>query len=408
VLAGLPGLRDLGKGSVMTSRFTAALSVSLWSLGIVACGASNDPAKGNRDLSGTGGAAPSDNPCGLNTNYDGDENCILPPREGEGLQLHVGPASYDDPEIINAQDASGNYLWLMMPGDERTQCYHMVSPNDAGVYYFKQQYRMRTGSHHMIVRNSTNTSTEPGWMPCSGGIVGAIGGTQHVIEDLPPGGIVAPEDEGLGRGMDPHTPLDIQLHFYNAVDVPRLREVWVNFLYKPKAEIITNLGMLGGFVRGLNVPPGTQTTVSNVCTAEQAIPVATDAAPARVVTLFGHAHTHNRRFVVYYDKKDGSEEVVYDSYDGAEAPTYTYNTIAENPQADPTARRSGGRSGLLTLAPGEQLKFACDIVNDTTFTFTGANEVNTDEMCNLFGSFAGLGFPCFDVSTLTPPKPAMP
>ena len=289
----------------------------------------------------------------------------------------------------------------------------MVTPNDATEYYFKQQYRMRTGSHHMIVQNSTNTSTTAAWAPCQGGIVGAIGGTQHVIEDLPPGGNVAPEDEGLGRALSPHSPIDIQLHFYNTTDKPRLREVWVNWLYKPKAEVTTNLGMLGGFVvkrdaAGNRLPLAlahTQATVGNVCKAEQAIPAATSTTPARIVTLFGHAHTHNTRFVVYKDKADGSSDVVYDSYDGAEAPTYTYDTLVQNPVPDPANRKSGGTSGLLLLSPGEQLRFSCDINNDTDFDFLGANEVNTDEMCNLFGSVAGAGFPCFDLSKVTTPKP---
>jgi hypothetical protein len=113
------------------------------------------------------------------------------------------------------------------------------------------------------------------------------------------------------------------------------------------------------------------------------------------VTLFGHAHTHNTRFAVWHDKADGSSELVYDSYEGAEAPTYTYNTVVQNPVADPEARLTGGKSGLLTLAPGEQLRYSCDIDNTTDFTFYGRNEVNTDEMCNLFGSVQGLGFPCF-------------
>lgn len=393
----------------------------LTALGTVACGSGastpTGAASGPSDGADSGGGEPT-NPCGLHTIYDGDENCILPPAPEDGLQLHVGPSSYDDPDVINAVGADGKPLWLMEPGDERTNCFHMVTPNDTGVYYFKQQYRMRTGSHHMIVSNSTNTSTTAEWTPCQGGIVGAIGGTQHVIEDLPPGGNVAPEDEGLGRGLDPHSPIDIQLHFYNTTDKPRLREVWVNWLYKPKAEVTTNLGMLGGFVTKRDPVTGqrlplvlahTQATIGNVCTAEQAIPAATSAAPARIVTLFGHAHTHNTRFVVYKDKADGSSDVVYDSYDGAEAPTYTYDTLVQNPVADPVNRKSGGSSGLLLLAPGDQLRFSCDINNDTDFDFMGQNEVNTDEMCNLFGSVAGAGFPCFDLSKYTPPKPpAMP
>ncbi len=34
----------------------------------------------------------------LHTQYAGDENCILPPDPEEGLQMHVAPADYDNPD----------------------------------------------------------------------------------------------------------------------------------------------------------------------------------------------------------------------------------------------------------------------------------------------------------------------
>ena len=347
----------------------------------------------------TGMDPPVDQSCGLNTGYLGDENCILPPPVDEGLQFHVGPSSYDDPDVINARDAQGRYLWLMEPGTERTSCYHVVSPNTEQRYYFEQQYRMRYGSHHMIIQGSTNMTGVEGWMPCEGSLIQAIGGTQRLVEDVPPGGAVAPEDAGLGRVIEPATSLDIQLHFYNSTEELTLREVWVNFWYKPSEEVTTNLGMLGGFVYPMNVLPGETVTVGNECLQSQAIP-ATD--PVRVVTLFGHAHTHNTRFAVWHDKIDMTSELVYDSYDGAEAPTFFYNTVVQNPAPNPEMLVTGAKSGQLLLRPGEQLRYACDITNNTTFTFTGGNEVETDEMCNLFGSVAGLGFPCFNLSGAAP------
>jgi hypothetical protein len=170
--------------------------------------------------------------------------------------------------------------------------------------------------------------------------------------------------------------------------------VWVNYIAKPADEVKMNLGMLGAFT-SMNVAPHTTATISGACKSEQAIGA---GDLPRVVSLFGHAHSHNKRFVVNYDKADGTSEVIYDSYDGAEAPTYVYNSLVQIPVADPVARRSGGRSGLLTLAPGEQLSFHCDVVNDTDVTFHGTNEVFNDEMCHLFGAVAGLGFPCFNLN----------
>jgi hypothetical protein len=61
---------------------------------------------------------------------------------------------------------------------------------------------------------------------------------------------------------------------------------------------------------------------------------------------------------------------------------------------NPDTQQTGATSGQLLLHPGDSLKYTCDIVNDLNITLTFKEEVYTGEMCNLFGSVAGLGFPC--------------
>lgn len=360
-------------------------------------------------------AAPA-NPCGLHTTFAGDENCILAPATEEGVQLHVGPSSYDDPNVINAVGADGKPIWLMEPGDERTQCYRLITPNADAHHYFRQQYRMRKGSHHMIIMAAAaNDGTPEGWWAPTGGVgqqfcgnlIQSIGGTQSIVEDLPPGGVVAPEDQGLARELTAHQPLDMQLHFYNTSDEVHLREVWVNFYYKPDSEVTQNLGMLGGFTSMDSDPTGGYScgqyhcfkagvtgTVTGQCLSSQAIA----PHPVRVVTLFGHAHVHNKRFAVYHETASGGSELIYDSYDGPNAPTFTYDSVVKNPVPNPTQHITGAASGQLLLQDGDKLRFTCDIVNDTQNDFYGLNEVQNDEMCHLFGSVAGAGFPCFNLT----------
>jgi hypothetical protein len=361
----------------LASLFVSSLTI-LAPLGSVACGSSVEDGKTTSTAQG------NSNPCGIHTSFAGDELCIPAPAENVGMQMHVGPPSYDNPDSE----------WIMQPGEEKTQCYHMYSPNTEDIFYFKQQYRMRTGSHHMIIMTSSDTTSPEGWGPCKAALTSAIGGTQRIVEDYPPGGKVAPEDEGLAKQVAAHTPFDVQLHFYNSSTKPTLREVWVNLLYVDKASVKTNLGMLGGFAP-VQVPPHTSATAGGVCNSADAFP----ANDIRVVSLFGHAHTHNKRFAVYHQFADGTpDELVYDSYEGAEAPQYVYSTAVENPAMDPEGKQTGATSGDLVLHAGEALKFQCDIVNDLNITLTGQNEVFTAEMCNLFGSVAGLGFPCFKLN----------
>lgn len=384
-----------------------AVLAAVFLLGNAACSSSDDtggtepidtnpdPGAGGSGGGGTVTPPPAENPCGLDTNFAGDDVCIPPPAEGEGFQLHVGPESYDDPDVIGAVDAEGRPLWTMNPGEERTQCYRMLTPNTETVYYFKQQYRMRPGSHHLIIA-STNPDVELGWGPCEGSIVGAIGGTQHAVEDYPPNLEVAPEDQGLARGVYPASPLDFQLHYFNATEAPTLREVWVNFLFEDPADVTMNLGMMGGFAP-VNVRPHETVTTGSECRFEQAI-LTPEQSEARVLSLFGHAHAHNTRFAVWKDAADGTSQLVYDNYEWEESPQFFYNTLVQNPVPDPATRTSGASSGILSLVAGERLRFECEITNDLEITLRSSNEVFTGEMCNLFGSFVGPGFPCFDLN----------
>ena len=125
-----------------------------------------------------GAVISAENPCGLDTDYPGNENCIVAPAPDEGLQLHIGPSSYDDPDVINAVGADGKPVWLMEPGTERTQCYHLITPNAEERFYFKQQYRMRKGSHHMIIMNGSETRDVVA--PDGGTVLGPDGGAVQV------------------------------------------------------------------------------------------------------------------------------------------------------------------------------------------------------------------------------------
>lgn len=365
------------KDEKMTHRASMIGAIAVAALGSAACGSpdTTEPAPSSKTAAG--------NACGIHSSFAGDDNCIPAPAADVGLQLHIGPKDYDNPDD----------LWVMQPGEENVQCYHLTTPNSDAFYYYQSQYRMRPGSHHMIIATSTDTTAPEGWGNCSvTALAGAIGGTQHTVEDFPTDGKVAPEDQGLGRKIDANTPLDIQLHFYNATSKPTLREVWVNFIYKPASEVTQPLGgIIGPSV--VNVAPHTSAVVTGTCDESNAI-VPAGADGERIVSLFGHAHWHNERFAVFRVKADSSEDVVYDSYEGAEAPTYVYNSVIENPVSDAATRTSGAISGDFVLHAGESLRWECDIKNDLNITLTGQNEAFTGEMCILFGAVVGQGFPC--------------
>ena len=85
---------------------------------------------------------PTGGPCDLDSGFPGDDMCIPPPRAGEGIQLHVGPASYTDRAVLEP--------WLLEGGQENVKCF-VARVKEGGFYYLRQENRMRPGSHHMLI-----------------------------------------------------------------------------------------------------------------------------------------------------------------------------------------------------------------------------------------------------------------
>lgn len=341
-----------------------------------ACGGSS---KSDAATSGAeNGGDPTANPCGLDTGYDGDERCILPPDPAEGFQLHVGPVDHDDTEEIAK--------FLLDPNEETTECYYVKTANTEDVFYQRRSYRMRPGSHHLILKKS-DTARDDGWGECPPGLGAAIGGTQRAVVDYPDGDL-APEDVGLASTIGANTQVAAELHFYNTSETPILREIWANFYYMAEADVkekLYGVALIGGL--GMAIEPGKVENVTNSCP--------NDLEGRRIVSLQGHAHAHTTRFSVWKHHGTDPRELVYEMFDWADPASLQYNSVVKNPASDPAAATAGGHTGQLFLAAGDQLEWECEVDNDSSVTLTFANEVNTAEMCNLFGSTLKSTIACF-------------
>ena len=202
----------------MMLRFTVSFCVTSLALAALGCSGSDGsgPASGNPPDPG-----PSSKGCGLNTGWAGDEYCILPPPEDQGFQVHYGPSDYaDEAEVAK---------YLIAPGIDTNIFEPKTASNNQDVYFYKREYRMRRGSHHLIVSAGG-----------VGSILGAgrrLGGSQNVIKDNPTGQL-PPENVGIGMPLSALSPLTLNLHHFNPTEEPLLREAWVNFWYVD-ASIVT-------------------------------------------------------------------------------------------------------------------------------------------------------------------------
>jgi hypothetical protein len=323
----------------------------------------NEPGPGE-ELGDPGGPEIALDECGLATNYRGDEYCILPPPEAEGFQIHYGPTDYDDPDDVAP--------YLLAPGDESNLFEPAVSGNTSDVFFYRRQYRMRPGSHHLIVSESSGGTTS------FTGLGRRLGGSQNVAKDTPTR--EAPENAGLGMPLVAEAPLSLNLHHFNGSGEPILREAWVNFWYVDEAEVVNEAQEMFLWAQGTSVAPGSTLNVTGHWDID---------ADGRVLTMYGHRHSNTPRFTAYH-VRDGSRTLVYDDFDWVEPAVFEFNSVTENPTPDAERLRSGAISGPFELLQGDALEWECEIVNERDYTISfGQNEAESSEMCILVGDAIG-------------------
>ncbi|MDD9968690.1 MAG: hypothetical protein OXR73_20785 [Myxococcales bacterium] len=311
------------------------------------------------------------NPCGIDSGFPGDEFCILPPAEGEGFQIHIGPDDYADPAEIAK--------YTIEPGEEFNNSVLGHIPVDEDVFFNRITVQLRPGSHHWISSVVEGRPEERVYngTDCEGARqIGSVGGGQNLIYDNPPGGVPAPENEGLGRELRGDSSLCMNLHAYNVTEQTQLREMWINVYTAPEAEVTQRagrIGIVGGL--GMAVPPGEKETITYTETFDR---------PGRIIQLYGHRHAWTPRFAVWLN-----DELIYDSWDWYESIVYNYDSLTMNPPINSDAKVDGAISGMLEVKAGDQLKFSCFVENDSDITMRWANSLYGGEMCNLWGTTVG-------------------
>jgi hypothetical protein len=295
--------------------------------------------------------------CGLKTKWAGDEYCINPPPADKGFQMHIGPSNYDNPEA----------KYILQPGGELTESFTTTSGNDKDVYYYWRQYRMRPGSHHLIINGGT-------------GVGHRIGGSSNMAKDNPEGGVIAPENKGVGMPLPAHSPINNSLHYFNVTDKPIIKEVWVNFWYRDKAEVTEPTLEVFSMLQ-MGIQPGQHVLKHGSCNI---------TTSGRMLTAYGHVHSHNKRFSVWRTR-GGKKELVHNAFDWEHPNVSEYSSTVMNPMLQPGM--DGGFSGVLDLKAGDVVEFECDILNDTNSVFLGANEATDDEMCIMIGDTVGASVP---------------
>lgn len=315
------------------------------------------------------------------TQWRGDEFCILPPPPELGLQMHVGPSDYDDEAEVKP--------FLLEPGAEVNTNYYMKAPIDEPKHYYRTSWRMRDGSHHLIV-NTLPFERPDGWESSTNGsaelgLGTGFGGSQRTDTDRPQGTLEVPaENQGIGGEITARQQFRFNLHHMNRFEQTILREVWMNVWYMRPEEVTKPMqGMtILGNPADVRIPDGQHRLLHYKSTV---------TGNPRVITLLGHRHANTDRFGIWIEKKSGQRISAYESFEYADMPVYQYDSVSQNPAPDIEKRQDGGHTGVLLLDEGDELHFVCDINNQSGVTLRFVNELFTGEMCIVFGSMTGAG-----------------
>jgi hypothetical protein len=297
--------------------------------------------------------------CGLRTAFKGDEYCINAPPSDKGFQVHVGPSDYENPGTE----------YIVQPGEENVVTMTDTSDNATDIKYYYRQYRMRPGSHHLIL--SANGRR--------------LGGTQNLAKDNPDFGEIPPENMDVGMSLAARTPVSFNMHYYNFTEKPIIREVWVNFWYKDAADVKQVANEIFSMTSVTPAVAHSHVVVGASC------PITGDG---RVLTIYGHRHLSTPRFSVWRTRA-GQKELILEDYDPEHPTVLELNSLTKNTAPNPAMKTAGGWSGILDLKVGDTLDFECEIINMTDKNFRGANEAQDDEMCILVGDSVGAAIPAF-------------
>jgi len=298
--------------------------------------------------------------CNLNTGFAGDEYCILPPPPDKGFQLHIGPEDYNN---VDAR-------FLLNPGDETTNDFQGASTNVDRKHFYYRQFRSRPGAHHNIISLTTGGGF---------GMGRRIGTSNNLSEDSPKGGIIAPENTGVGIPLEANSAINVSLHSINTTDKPQLREIWVNFWYRDEAQVTEEVEQM--FQTGSTtfaIQPGQETTLGPFrCNIQ---------GDGRMLWFYGHRHASNLRFSATRIRGE-QRELFYQGLYWEEPIVLEYSSTVANVVPGPMTE--GGHTGIFDMRQGDTIEWECLVKNTTDQVIRFANETFTGEMCIMDAELVG-------------------
>jgi hypothetical protein len=329
--------------------------------------------------------------CAANSGHPGDGAALCVPGPDEGIQVHFGPATYDDPAEVEK--------YMLAPGGESYDCAFDKTPNLTGRYFGQYVARARPGAHHVQMTYAAAGDTTPAktTRTCNLGadLIGTVSTFIAIAQspelDIPNLSIPRPaaaadagglDFEGSAAPMDADRMLQLLAHFLNTSSDPLLKEAWFNFYFRDVADVKAALYTISLISGGISVPPHSKA----VFRRSSATTIDRD-----VKYLQGHSHVGNDRLSIWHAPAGAAaDRKLYESYDPLEPPNLEFSPFVHNPAPDRATSTPGGISGAFTLKAGDSLVWECEFNNQTNSVVGdgGPNPKGFGQMCYVYGAFA--------------------
>ena len=313
--------------------------------------------------------------CRVESPFEGNDTCLLPPPADRGLQIHVGPSRYDDPAELAA--------WVIEPGEEMIDdCWSFHTPNDADAVYAEWEFSARPGFHHTLNTLYGAEVADGAFEACRDN----AGPDGAAVADLPAAhrhriarNALAPENAGVGWSLPARAPAQARMHHFNFTDQPLLREFWMN-LYFPSSTP-------ADLARPLRASGGVDWVIEPQAELIERFEWPIDAS-GRLLSLTGHTLPGTLRLSAWLRRASGERVQILQVLEANEPIAYSFDTVTLNSAV--TQPWGGAHSGTLAVEPGDALEWECHVFNETTNPLTHIDDSTAGAICDLTGATVGV------------------
>jgi hypothetical protein len=131
---------------------------------------------------------------------------------------------------------------------------------------------------------------------------------------------------------------------------------------------------MGGL--GFAIAPGAHQAYTYSCAPDR---------PVRILSMAADMHPSTIRASAWKVTGGTTATLVYEAYDWANPTELRYDSVHQNPAANPATQTAGGASGSLTVQPSDVLRWECEVNNTTSDTLTFQNGLYAGEQCIMTG-----------------------